>query len=475
MQRAAAEPEPLHEIVARCAGLPLALSIVAARAALQPHLPLSAFAGGLRGAAGGLTAFADDDPAVDVRAVFSWSFDLVPPAAARLFRLLGLHPGPDLTVPAAAGLAGVTPDAAGRMLATLARAHLVDEHRAGRYTLHDLLRAYAAEQIAARPAGERDGARRRIHDHHLHSACAAAARLGPQRDPIAAGAPAEGVTPERFAGLAAAMTWFDAEHEVLTAAIAQAYDLGLDVLCWQLAWAVDTFLERRGRWHQSLAVQTLALRAATRAADRAGQARAHGAVSRAHGRLGRVHGRRDHIDAAGVHLDHATALFTALGDDAGVAHMHRIRSGRAANEGDSAAAIAHAREALRLYRRVRDRGGEADALNLIGWYHAELGDQAAGLTHCEQALELYADGNDPWGRSATLDSIAYAKHRLGRHTEAIDVFGQALEIMHAIGDRRAEAAILGRLGDAHDAAGHPGDAADARRAARSLLAELTTG
>ena len=146
--RVAAESAAADEIIALCARLPLALAIVATRAATQPGLPLATLAAELRAAAGGLAEFTDPDLASDVRAVFSWSYRQLSPAAARLFRLLGMHPGPDIGLPAAASLAGQPAAEVRPLLTELARAHLI-ERAAGRYAFHDLLRAYAAELALA--------------------------------------------------------------------------------------------------------------------------------------------------------------------------------------------------------------------------------------------------------------------------------------------------------------------------------------
>src|SRR5204862_1353220 len=119
--------------------------VVAARAATHPRLPLGAVAADLRDTCGRLALLTGDDPNSDVRAVFSWSYRALTPATARLFRLLGLHPGPDVSTAAAASLAGLPPDRARPLLGELTRKHLLTEHNPGRYTFHDLLRAYAAE------------------------------------------------------------------------------------------------------------------------------------------------------------------------------------------------------------------------------------------------------------------------------------------------------------------------------------------
>jgi hypothetical protein len=171
-QRAEADPVAVAEIARLCAYLPLALSVVAARAAARPGLPLAALAAELRADQSRLDALDSGDPTVSVRDVFSWSYQGLSDPARRMFRLLGVHPGPDIS--AAASLAGTNQAETDRSLAELTRAHLLAEHRPGRYTFHDLLRVYAAEQAAATD----DGEERRVGDrpvlgHRPHAARAA--------------------------------------------------------------------------------------------------------------------------------------------------------------------------------------------------------------------------------------------------------------------------------------------------------------
>jgi DNA-binding SARP family transcriptional activator len=233
--RVAAEPRATDEIVAACARLPLALAVVAARAAAHPGFPLDALARELQDSEDRLAPFDTADATVDIRAAFSCSYRAVTPAAARLFRLLGLHPGPDFTVPAAASLAGAGRERVRPWLAELTRAHLVAEQVPGRFVLHDLLRAYAADLAERLDSGaERRAARLRLLDHHLHTAKAAGALLHPLRDPIAPAAPAPGVTPESLADRPRALAWCIAEHRVLLALIRLAAGHGFDDHCWQL-------------------------------------------------------------------------------------------------------------------------------------------------------------------------------------------------------------------------------------------------
>ena len=169
-------------LVERTAGLPLALSVTCARAACRPGAALADLAAELTDARGRLDALRTGEAATDLRAVFSWSVAKLSVAAARAFRLLSLHPGPDISAPAAASLLAVTPPQARAALAELVRASLLTEDAAGRFGCHDLLRAYAVELSArADSEAERDAARHRMADHYLRTAHAAANRVFPAR------------------------------------------------------------------------------------------------------------------------------------------------------------------------------------------------------------------------------------------------------------------------------------------------------
>jgi hypothetical protein len=167
----------VDQIIEACARLPLALAIVAARATTHPTFPLAALAAELRASRGRLDAFATGQPCSDLRAVFSWSYHTLSPAAARLFRLLGLHPGADIATNAVANLAGTSVQP---LLAELTRAQLIVEHAPGRYAFHDLLRAYAAELAhVVDSEADRTAALRRVLDWYLHTADLAAEHFPP--------------------------------------------------------------------------------------------------------------------------------------------------------------------------------------------------------------------------------------------------------------------------------------------------------
>src|SRR6185437_1693174 len=185
--------------------------------------------------------------------------------AAGLFALLGLHPGPDISVRAAASLAAMPPQRAAALLAELAGAHLLSEHSPGRYTAHDLLRAYAAEQVHRLvPGAARAAASHRIFDHYLHTAYIAARLLKPERDPIDLAEPAPATMAEDLPTSDSALAWFTAEHHVLLACISASAAAGLDRHAWQLAWTVKTYLFRRGYWHEQVLTERAAADAARR-------------------------------------------------------------------------------------------------------------------------------------------------------------------------------------------------------------------
>ena len=181
--RAAAERGALSELATLCGGLPLALGIAATRAAARPDSTLAALAAELRDDQGRLDALDTGDAASSLREVFSWSHQQLSHSAGRLFRLMSVHPGPELSVDAAASIAGVAVPDAQRALTELANASLVAELSPGRYRCHDLLRAYAAEQAGAWDGqAEVRAARSRMADHYRQRDGRPERAAGPMRD-----------------------------------------------------------------------------------------------------------------------------------------------------------------------------------------------------------------------------------------------------------------------------------------------------
>ncbi|MGC0417817.1 AfsR/SARP family transcriptional regulator [Embleya sp. AB8] len=466
--RVAAEPQATDELITRCAGLPLALAIVAARAATHRDFSLGALAGELSAARTALDLFAGDDRATDVRAVFSCSHRTLDTAAARLFQLLGLHPGPDITPPAAAGLAAVPESRARRLLEDLARVNLVTEHLPGRFACHDLLRAYAVELAEAheRPA-ERSAATRRILDHYLHTAYRAAQMMDPHRDSVPAARERiePGSSPEQLTDRDHAVAWVAAEQRVLLAAVRLAADTGFDAHAWRLAWCLTDFLDLRGHWQQQLTMQMCALEAAHRLNDPVGLAHTHRVLGRCCARLGQNADARRHFEAA-------LALFHDVGDLVGQAHTHRNLTLLFNSLRHYPESLKHALLAFEMLRAADHRDGQARALNMLGEAYAHLGDQQRALTYCRRSLVLARRLGDRYCTANALDSLGFAYACLGRHRWAVDHYDQALELHRDGGDRYYEAETLTRLGDSHQALGGLPRARDAWHRALAILDDL---
>ncbi|GIG86292.1 tetratricopeptide repeat protein [Plantactinospora endophytica] len=445
--RVAREPEATDRIVAAAAGLPLALAIVAARAATHPDFRLARLADELGDTRASLDGLAGAETATDIRAVFSWSYRSLDPAGASLFRLLGLHPGPDLSVAAAASLAGLAVPEVRRSLATLARAHLVTEHLPGRYALHDLLRVYAAEQVATDDSDPtRRDALHRLFDHYLRTAHAADLLVHRHRDDITLPPAPPGTVLPDLADGTEAWTWLTTEHRVLLAVVAHAAATGFDVHAWQLAWTMNTYLDRLGAWQDQAAAQRLALLAASRVGDRNGQARAHRNRAVACLRLGE-------FDEAHHHLSQSRDLYAALDDRVGGARTQLNLGILAERQGRYGQALHHARRAFDLFDAVGHTAGRANALNNIGWYHIQLGDHQRALGYCEQALaEQQRAGNRYW-QAHTWDSLGTAHHHLGNHEQAVDCYEHALALWREASERYHEATTLTHLGDTQHSTG----------------------
>ncbi len=462
-ERLLAEPQAVERIVRSCAGLPLALSIVAARVAEPVEGGLATLARELGDARTGLDGLDAEDPAADIRAVFSWSYRALGLPAARLFRLLGLYPGPDVAAPGAASLLGEPVEVAQRLLTELCHAHLVAEQSPGRYGLHDLLRVYARELVeAVETEAGRTAARQRLLDYHVHSAYGAAMAIHPHRYPIAVPAPDPAVAPEVFGHHDAAEAWLRSEHAGLLAALDTAVEAGLDRHAWQLAWALSGFHQRGGHWSEWVATQQTAVQAAQRARDRLGQAHSHRSLGRAYARLGRY-------AEAEAHLRQALHLYEG---DGAAADTQLNLAWLFARQGDHAGAIGFAESALDRHRDREDVAGQARALNNLSCYRAELGDLDRARANCESAIGLHQRIGDVHGQAHAWDTLGLLHQRHGDLPDATECYRRAIDLFRSVGDRYGQAVVLDHLGDAHRAAGDVLGARTAWRQARDTLTEL---
>jgi DNA-binding SARP family transcriptional activator len=467
-RRVEQEPEAIEQIIASCDRLPLALSIVAARAMRTPRYPLAALAAQLRQAPGALDALDGGDHAANVRAVFSWSYHQLGPLAARLFRVLGLHAGPDISAATLASMSGMQAADQEAALVELLRASLVSEPILNRFSLHDLLRAFAGELAERHDSlDSRIAAIQRMLDHYLQTALRADQLLDTNRADSVRLLPHTG-PPEQeqqLASLSEALDWFNAEWQSLSAALRLAARLGFDDHAWRLARSLASFLDRRGHWRESADLQRIALAAAVRIGDSSAQAVSHSSLADVCIRLG------EYSDAQ-HHLLRCLQLYRLVGDRAGQAEVERSVTRLLGRQGKYGEALPHARQATDLFSELGQRAGEARAINAMGWFNIQLGRLKDGLLLCQQALNLQRLINDRFGQADTLDSLGHAHHLLGDFDEAAARYQQAAELYREFGDRYHEASVRAALGDSYQAAGSPAEARECWLAALRTLDEL---
>ncbi|MFT7837743.1 tetratricopeptide repeat protein [Saccharothrix sp. BKS2] len=444
VDRVAAEPDPIDELVALCGSYPLALAITARAAATRPAIPLTEIAAELR--ALGLEALDDDDPAASLPTVLSWSLRRLTEQQRTVFALLGIAPGPDTTPPATAALTGLPDGPARRALAALEDASLVERRPGGRYAMHDLVRAYAATTAHSLPDDVRETALIRVVDFHLHTAHAADRLLDPHRPIVSPDPPTPDVRPHPLPDAAAALAWLQAEHATLLATQRTAATLERHHAVWHLAWNLNTFQHRRGHRRDALAVWHAALDAAAHLPNPATLSRAHRHLGYACALLGL------HEQATG-HLDRTLALAVRHHDPTEQAHAHHALALAWERRGDDRRALDHARHALDLHRTLGQPLLEAIALNVVGWYAARLGEFDTARDHCHAALTLHRHHHDPAGEAAILDSLGFIAHRTGDHRLALDHYHQALALYRALGHTYLIANTLDRVGRPHSELG----------------------
>jgi DNA-binding SARP family transcriptional activator/Tfp pilus assembly protein PilF len=457
--RTTAEPDAVDLIVDRCARLPLALAIAAARAAIRPNAPLADVAADLDSGRGRLDTLSTDEPGTDVRAVFSWSYRTLGPAAARLFRLLGLHPGADISASAAASLAGLRPPEVVSLLAELTGAHLLAEPVPGRFAFHDLLQAYAADLAGEDLAPARRDALTRLFDHYLHTAEAAVRVLFPAEQQ------------QETAGLAvtmddpaAASAWLDAERANLITAAGHTAAHGWPAHTTALATTLFRYLDS-GYFNDALALHASARWAARECGDHSAEARALDDLGLAHRRSGRFQ------PAEQLHQE-ALAIYRQLGDRAGEARALSCLGIASWKLGRYQQSKQQHRAALDLYREIGDRLGEANQLNYFGYGSRQNGRLPRSIDHYQQALALFRGLHHRFGEATALDGIGLTYQQMGHHQQAIDCHQHASATFRELGHRTGEASAITNLGHAFLALGDPQASAEYHRRALILGREI---
>ena len=447
--RADAEPEATAEVLAACAGLPLAIRIAGARLAARTSWSVRSLARRLSDERRRLDELKTGDLAV--RACFEVSFaTLHGPAGpdgvdpAHVFRLLGLWHGPLIGLPAAAALVGQPEDDVADALEVLVDAQLLQSPSPDRYRFHDLLKTYAAERaLAEEPAPDREAAVRRVLTWYLHTVVAMARLVSPHRDQVTTGPPGPGWQPLSFRTVEEALNWGDAERGNLVAAPQQAADWRMDTLAWQLPVASMSFFNRRSYRTEWVRTHEVALASARRAGDRAAEAWVLN-------NLGMVHGKLRRPDAIG-YFEQALAIRGAMGDHLGEAQA-------ANNIADTYLllgrfdALEALQGALDIQRRTGHQYGEAVALTNLGEAYVHLARTDEAVSCLRQAREIFCALDDIRGEGYAVHHLGQALLDRGQIHDALDQLSQALRIREAIGERLAEAQTLTLLGTAQRAA-----------------------
>jgi tetratricopeptide (TPR) repeat protein/transcriptional regulator with XRE-family HTH domain len=430
-ERADTDPGAAEALAAHCSRLPLALRVAAELATARPGLPLADLAGELNDERRRLDLLdADGDPRAGVRAVFSWSYLSLAAVPARVFRLLGLHPGADLDPYAAAALAGTTLRVATGVLDLLTRAHLIQQQAGpGRHDLHDLLRAYARE--LAHTVDTEDGrhaAVSRLLDYYLYAAAAAMDTLYPSERSRRPRVPAPASPAPPLAEQAQARVWLDTERTNLIAVAAYAAAHGWPAHVTRLAATLARYLEIGGHYPEAVAIYGHAIRAARDTGDRVAEAAVLNNLAVIDLWLSR------HTEAAS-HLEQALALCAETGDLIGQARALGNLGIADYQQARYRDAIEHHGQALDLYRRIDDHFGEARTLVNLGVVKLYSGQYPQAIDYLGQAEALSRENGAQPVTAYALFNLGAVALRQGRHGQATtyltDAMALSREIAHA--------------------------------------------
>jgi DNA-binding SARP family transcriptional activator len=437
--RVAAEPEAAGQIVAACAYLPLALRVVAANLCDKPHTTLAEYAASLGRPSVGrpsLDAFeVDGDPQASVRVALGQSYRALDAGHRRLFRLLGLVPGPDVTVTTAAALAELSADDAAQGLERLANTHLVDESVPGRFAMHDLVRFFARERAETEEsAAGRDRAVSRLFGFYLSSLDRVAGKLYPQTVRLLP-LPLAGVVADEQEDAGAAMAWVEANLTNLVAAVRWAVGHDYPRAAAELADAVRGFFWVRRHMADWLEVAQAAEVAARQLAD-------DRLLTAAGLSLGMAHRTAADYTAAAQHLELALAASrrsgwveaeaSALGS---IAIVHGELS-------DFGLAIRRLTEALEINRRIGRKAGEAVTRGNLGSFRQRAGDLPAALADSLAALTLYREVGSPGGEAIVLANLGATSALMGNYPQGLRFATEALALQERIGDQSGASLAL---------------------------------
>jgi tetratricopeptide (TPR) repeat protein len=441
--RVDANPAAAVELAAQCCQLPLALRVAAELAASRPAEPLSRLADELADLHSRLDVLAaDGDQRTGVRAVFSWSYRDLDADAARAFRLLGLHPSPDVELYAAAALTGTTVAQARRSLDVLVRAHLLSPAAPGRYGLHDLLRSYARELAGTLDTGqEQRAALTRLFDLYLYTAAAAIDILLPAERHRRPRIPRPVTPVPPLPDPASAREWLESQRATLVTAAAHTAAHGWPGHATGLATTLCRYLRNSGHLPEAVIIFSHAVDAARRTGDRCAEATALN-------EMGLVDWQQGRFEQAAARHQQALTLFREAGDRTGEGRTLSNMGLTEMQLGRCELAARQQQEAVDIFHDVGDLLGEARALGLLGlaWQRQGRYREAAG--HHQRSLDLFREIGDSEGEGYALARLGSVDLRLGRYEHAAGHLQQALALLQEIGDKGGEASALIRLGEA---------------------------
>jgi DNA-binding SARP family transcriptional activator/Tfp pilus assembly protein PilF len=440
--RVDADPDAATRLAVQCCRLPLALRVAAELAAGRPDAPLAALVAELGDLQKRLSLLdADGDRHTAVRTVFSWSYWQLDAETARMFRLLGLHPGLDFDRYAAAALAGTTLTQAGQALQRLAHAHLIHPAAPDRYGMHDLLRAYARELTAAHDDDrEQRAALTRLLDYYLHTAAGAVHVLFAIDRQLRPHVPAPASPVPPLTDSAAARGWLERERAALVTVAVHAAQGGWPGHVTRLSTILVHYLDTSDYHCEGLTIHGLAHQAARQMGDRAAEAAALIAL----GRIDLSQGR--HQQAFG-RFQEARDLYREVDDRAGQANAVNNLGMVVLQYGRWPEAAGHFREALNLYHEVGNKLRQARVLGNLGVIDRRLGRYQQASERQQKALAIFREFDDQAGQIAALIRLGAIALRRGRYVQAAEYLEQAAAISRDVGDRNSQATVLTRLGD----------------------------
>jgi tetratricopeptide (TPR) repeat protein/DNA-binding SARP family transcriptional activator len=440
-ERAVRDPNATNALAQACCRLPLALRVAAELAAARPAMPIAKLAGELADRQRRLELLdAGGDQRTMVRAVFSWSYQHLDAAAARAFRLVSLHPGPQFDRYSTAALTGTTAREADQMLAVLACGHLVQPAGLDRYTMHDLLRGYARDLAAA---GDGEEAQRaaltRLFDYYLQTAADAMDVMHPaerHRRPRIHPSTAPG---RPLATSADSHAWLDSERASLVAVATYTARNGWPGHTTALSATLFRYLDVGSHFPEALTIHSYARQAASQVADRPAECAA--LIS-----LGCIEFRQCRYRQARGYFRGALALAREVGDQVGEARTLQNLGLVDLQQGRYEQAADYLAQALPQYRAVGDRSGEARTLANLGGIEMRQGRYEQASSHLQQALVLNQESGDRHCATHVLIDLGLVSLRLGRLKQAGNHEQRALDLARGVGDQRCEAYALGNLG-----------------------------